>query len=871
MLHAAHTPLRAALQDRCPVACRGVIICGSRAQGENSMWKKAKWIGISAEQIRTEQIYAGDMNGRFAYFRKVVFCQEQPGNCEIDITANTRYRLWINGEPVLSGPCKGDWNSHYYETVDVTKYLRLGENVFAVQVLFLNPYDVDGQYGNERTPILAAVSSPAGHRLALEGKILDKNGERLAGLTTGETDWQVYLDGAYYIKCKEINCNSGGFCEDVDFRREPVEWKEPGFVCQTTGKAVKGGEEPETRSCNAKAQKEKADDKCEGETEGVSAGRWWTAAVFETVLPGEFNRKVGFTGKFQVKKRPIPLLFEDEGILTRELGTKVFGGSGSEAETFEGSALEEIIVAPGEKVRILFCRERVTNAYMRYSFSGGRGGRAVFTYFEKFVKDGEDIPRDDYRNGRVEGMQDEIVLSGGPLIFEPFWVRTFRFLEIRLEAGKEPIRFSRPRFRRTGYPLERKSCIRSREFWVEELWEMCVATLQNCMLETYMDCPFYEQMQFLMDTRLQALFHYAVDGDVRLAKKALWDFHCSMTPEGLMHGKYPSSFPQIISTFSLHFVFMLKDFYWQTGDVEEIKRYRSDVDAILEYYDRQIGDSGLVERVGYWPFVDWQQAWADCAGVPAAAAEGASTIHNLMYAYALGCAAELSEATGREGMRQEYLERQEHICRRVRELCWDSERGLYREGPDFVQYTQHAQSWAALNGMGTDKERRRMLLHALEEPDVMPCSFATSYELFRALEQAGLYRETKGLMDRWIALGEKHCTTCPEEPDRGRSENHAWSALPMYEMMRKLAGIEPGEPGWGTVAVRPHLEYVTSLRGQAATPRGTVEFSYEPAQDGTDNICCRVTLPRGRNGIFFLPDGSSRELTEGENQILIVG
>ena len=205
------------------------------------MWKKAKWIGISAEQIRTEQIYAGDMNGRFAYFRKVVFCQEQPENCEIDITANTRYRLWINGEPVLSGPCKGDWNSHYYETVDVTKYLRLGENVFAVQVLFLNPYDVDGQYGNERTPILAAVSSPMGHRLALEGKILDKNGGRLAGLTTGETDWQVYLDGAYYIKCKEINCNSGGFCEDVDFRREPVGWKEPGFVCQTTGKAVKIG------------------------------------------------------------------------------------------------------------------------------------------------------------------------------------------------------------------------------------------------------------------------------------------------------------------------------------------------------------------------------------------------------------------------------------------------------------------------------------------------------------------------------------------------------------------------------------------------------------------------------------------------------
>ncbi|MDE6516307.1 MAG: hypothetical protein K2L18_00440, partial [Acetatifactor sp.] len=146
-------------------------------------------------------------------------------------------------------------------------------------------------------------------------------------------------------------------------------------------------------------------------------------------------------------------------------------------------------------------------------------------------------------------------------------------------------------------PMGRVSFVKSNEFWVEEVWEMCVSTLQNCMLETYMDCPFYEQMQFLMDTRLQALFHYVVDGDTRLAKKALWDFHCSMTPEGLMHGKYPCSFPQIISTFSLYFIFMLRDYYWQTGDVEEIKRYRSDVDAILEYFDRHVKENGLVEQV----------------------------------------------------------------------------------------------------------------------------------------------------------------------------------------------------------------------------------------------------------------------------------
>ncbi len=56
---------------------------------------------------------------------------------------------------------------------------------------------------------------------------------------TGTADWQVYLDSAYYIKCKEINCNSGGFCEDIDFRKEPVGWKETGYVCRKAGREEK--------------------------------------------------------------------------------------------------------------------------------------------------------------------------------------------------------------------------------------------------------------------------------------------------------------------------------------------------------------------------------------------------------------------------------------------------------------------------------------------------------------------------------------------------------------------------------------------------------------------------------------------------------
>ena len=153
------------------------------------------------------------------------------------------------------------------------------------------------------------------------------------------------------------------------------------------------------------------------------------------------------------------------------------------------------------------------------------------------------------------GRTDQLILSGDEFCYEPFWYRTFRFIQITVQTGEEALTIGTSVYRRTGYPLSVDSHISSSVAWVNRVWEMCVRTLENCMMETYMDCPYYEQMQFPMDTRLQALFNYAVSRDVRLAKKALEDLHSSITPEGLVQGKYPSSYLQIISTLSLRYIF----------------------------------------------------------------------------------------------------------------------------------------------------------------------------------------------------------------------------------------------------------------------------------------------------------------------------
>ena len=91
----------------------------------------------------------------------------------------------MNGTPVLSGPCKGDLNRQYYETVELTPYLSAGKNVFAVQVLYNDP-DIARDQMDTRLQMLFtyAVSNDTG---LVKKALLDFHcGMQPGGLLTGK-------------------------------------------------------------------------------------------------------------------------------------------------------------------------------------------------------------------------------------------------------------------------------------------------------------------------------------------------------------------------------------------------------------------------------------------------------------------------------------------------------------------------------------------------------------------------------------------------------------------------------------------------------------------------------------------------------------
>jgi len=68
------------------------------------------------------------------HFRKSFSINAAPESFVIHVSADNRYRFFVNGQPVLLGPARGDLYNWYFETIDIAPYLKEGENIIAAMV-----------------------------------------------------------------------------------------------------------------------------------------------------------------------------------------------------------------------------------------------------------------------------------------------------------------------------------------------------------------------------------------------------------------------------------------------------------------------------------------------------------------------------------------------------------------------------------------------------------------------------------------------------------------------------------------------------------------------------------------------------------------
>ena len=111
-----------------------------------------------------------------------------------------------------------------------------------------------------------------------------------------------------------------------------------------------------------------------------------------------------------------------------------------------------------------------------------------------------------------------------------------------------------------------------------------------------------------------------------------------------------------------------------------------------------------------------------------------------------------------------------------------------------------------------------------------------------------------------VSLG---LTTWAEQPEPTRSDSHAWSAHPNFDLLRLVAGIRPGAPGFAGVIVEPHLGALKHLVASQPHPRGEINVEYH-IEGGT--LKGKIELPAGVSGEFRW-GGKKYELHEGKQEV----
>jgi hypothetical protein len=263
----------------------------------------------------------------------------------------------------------------------------------------------------------------------------------------------------------------------------------------------------------------------------------------------------------------------------------------------------------------------------------------------------------------------------------------------------------------------------------------------------------------------------------------------------------------------------------------------------------------LLGKIPWWPFVDWGSDFD--FGRPPQDEDGGSSVITLQFIEALRYAAEMEAALGDAHYASLYQRAAERAAKGVYALCWNGT--LLADTPMKQHFSQHANILAVWLDVIPAAQRRKVLTKILSSSDegfkaastVPSMTLATYYFRFylaRAVEHAGMGDKYLQLLEPWRTMLNLGLTTWAESPEPTRSDSHAWSAHPNYDLLTIVAGIRPASPGFKSVTISPHVGHLKHVSAAMPVPSGAVTVEYNRGPRGID---AEVTLPQGMTGTLL--------------------
>ena len=564
-----------------------------------------------------------------------------------------------------------------------------------------------------------------------------------------------------------------------------------------------------------------------------------------TIIQHPFETDHGYDNPWTLSPREIPIFPE---VLQRLTAVRRSGGMAASGAFLSGSA--PLTVPANSTVRMLLDQGVETVAYPELITSGGKGSAVRLMYAEALIdSSGKKGNRNEISGKHLVGLYDLYHADGGDKrLFRPLWFRCYRYLQLDITTGDEPLVMEDLYGRKTGYPFKLEASFSSNDSSLQELWAVGWRTAQLCAGETYFDCPYYEQMQYVGDTRIQALISLYLTGDDRLMRKAIMDFYRSRVPEGLTQGRYPNSRMQIIPPFSLYWVSMIHDYWLHRHDDAFLRNLLLPVQGVLHWFEDRV-DTGvnMLGPLPWWNFVDWNDSGFTQHGVPVGAEDGHSSIITMQYAETLDEAAELFDYFSDHLTAARYRRVAARLKRGTYQKCFDVKRGVMSDDPGKTEFSQHASILGILSGAIPKTQWRPVMRHILYDTTLTQATFYYRFYLTRALIQAGMADLYYSQLRPWRDMLKIGLTTFAETPEPTRSDCHAWSASPDYDFLATICGIMPDAPGFARVRIAPAFGELTEIKGEMPHPRGVIRVALKRVGDSVNGV---VELPTGVTGRF---------------------
>ena len=754
------------------------------------------------------------------HFRHALTLGTVPPGYVVRVSADNRFVLYVNGTRVGDGPARGDVNHWRYEKFDLAPYLKAGDNLVTATVWNFGVY------------------APIAQMSARTAFLLESEVTGAEGISTPD-GWLVEEETGQRavprVPAKVMEYMASGTGEEIDAARYDWKWN--------TAEA---------------------------------AGAQWVQPISpfrDDILHG-------------VEKAHSAEIFGDNpwGLTPDRLPHMEYTATtaGSPVQTdlaaLKAFPADAVTVPAASTVHVMLDRKTLTTAYPLLTVSGGKGAQIKMVYTEAlYDKDNHKGDRDAVEGRVAHGMTDSFLPDGGAhRTFEPLWWRTWRYMDVEIKTGDEPLQLERLTAHFTAYPFEERAKFTSPDTDLDKVWDISWRTARLDAHETYMDTPYWEQLQYIGDTRIQALISYVVTGDERLPVQALEAFDQSRIPEGITQSRYPSELAQFIPTFSLLYVGMVHDYWMYRPDADEARKLLPGTRTVLEWYADHTDADGLLHRLPWWSFVDWVSS----GEIPTYDAKDESCPTTLEYLGALGEAADLEKSLGDSAVAARYETRAGVVRAGIYKSCWNAERGLVADNAEQKNFSQQSNILGVLYDVVPKDKQQDVLKRMLEiepgeiRPDgVLSASYYFRFYLSRALDHAGMGDEYLRSLDPWRKLLPLHFSTWPEIPGNTRSDSHAWTSHPIYDLLTLVAGIEPASPGFKTVRIAPHMGALPSLTASFPHPDGEIKVEYrytgsyrDPQVRGGSAFHADISLPGTVTGTFQF-DGQSWPLKPGRNHI----